>query len=92
MPPDRRGREPYAWGAMSSGMGRFRRLLDYATRGMLARRHTERWLTKHMAAPVPRIPARSEKEGGYDELRRTAEGRQWAEDFWNLTLDNLDPD
>ncbi|MEM9065415.1 MAG: hypothetical protein AAGB51_07995 [Planctomycetota bacterium] len=74
---------------------RFRRNLDLPTRGLLMRRQTERWLTRRLAAgstPVPRVPARQESEGGYEHERRTPEGRAWADEWWDRTLEGVPDD
>lgn len=50
------------------------------------------WLTKairHGARP-PRIPVRRVSEGGWSTLIETPEGRAWADEFWQSTLDHPD--
>jgi len=73
-------------------LGRFRRQLDLPTRALLMRRHTERWIARrrsHGAAPVPRIPAKRVEDGGFERERRTPEGRAWAEEWWERTLEGV---
>jgi hypothetical protein len=56
-----------------------------------ARRLHSEWLTRALrrggGAGVPRIPVRAVSEGGFAPVMGTAEGREWAEGWWSLTLE-----
>lgn len=54
----------------------------------MRRRHS-RWLTAAIADPshIPRIPVRRVELGGFAPLTATAQGRQWAEQWWSRTFD-----
>lgn len=75
---------------------RWRQISEIRTKGALWRAQTSAWLTRHMAqsapAPAPRIPTKLVDEGGYRELMASLEGREWAEEWWTLTLDGLEDD
>ncbi len=55
-----------------------------------------RWLTRALqhggGLHVPRIPTRKLSEGGFGPIMATREGQEWAEDWWQQTLDGDDLD
>lgn len=60
-----------------------------------ARRSHERWLNRalereQMGAPMPTIPTRDEREGGFARLMSTSLGRAWAFAWWERTLGSID--
>lgn len=48
------------------------------------------WLTKAMqhGQRPPRIPTRKVEDGGWGSMMETAEGRAWAEEFWQSALEH----
>ena len=62
--------------------------------GERARRVHEAWLTRVMETgmPVPRIPVRLVADGGFAVLVADPVGRRWADTWWKLALERLDPD
>jgi hypothetical protein len=59
----------------------------------MRQRHST-WLTRAFKRPAsyPRIPARAVRDGGFDAIMATPDGRKWAEEWWYSTLraDDLD--
>jgi hypothetical protein len=48
----------------------------------------QQWLTWALrrGKGLPRIPTRLESQGGYGPIMATAEGREWAAEYWSVTL------
>jgi hypothetical protein len=72
---------------------RLRSSLDLLARGEAMRALHSRWLTRALqrGARPPRIPTRKVDPtggGGWATLMATPEGRAWAEEFWQQTLDH----
>lgn len=67
-------------------------LNDVGIQGAMARFVHSRWLTRALACRdrYPRIPTRRVVDGGWTELRRTPEGRLFAENWWASTLAQVD--
>ena len=63
--------------------------------GERARLVHERWLSWALGSDGPRrtlpvIPLRAVRDGGFGGLMRTAEGRAWAEAWWESALARVD--
>jgi hypothetical protein len=73
----------------------FRRLFfdDFDVRAEFARRMHSLWLTRALRAGVtmPRIPTRLVRDGGFSSVTNTAEGREWADRWWEEALEATDP-
>ncbi len=75
--------------------GMFWKLLgraDVLERGEAARRAHSAWLTHALASgrAYPRIPVRRVDEGGFAVLMQTQYGRQVAEAWWTLALEQVE--
>lgn len=64
--------------------------LDLIARGEAMRALHSLWLTKALKAGSrpPRIPTRKVDQGGWATMMETPEGRAWAEEFWEQTLNH----
>lgn len=61
------------------------------SRAEIARLAHERWLNKALelekaGVPIPSIPTRAERDGGFSLLMSTSLGRAWARAWWETTL------
>lgn len=63
-------------------------------RGAVARNLHSVWLTKALRSgrPMPRIPTRLVRDGGFDRELATPDGRRWAEEWWYKTLEETELD
>ena len=62
--------------------------------GERARREHERWLNNAIGGaygPLPRIPTRLVRDGGFGGLRKTENGRRWADGWWGDAIDRTPP-
>ncbi len=53
--------------------------------GQRARRVHGQWLTQAILGgglSAPRIPTRKVTEGGFENVRKTCDGRVWADSWW----------
>lgn len=64
--------------------------IDWIARGEAMRRVHSAWLTRALqrGSRPPRIPTRKVEDGGWKTLMDTPEGRAWAQDFWDETLEH----
>jgi len=65
---------------------------DFDVRAEFARRMHSLWLTRALRAGsnVPRIPTRLVRDGGFSAIAATAEGREWADRWWEEALEAAD--
>ena len=68
----------------------FRRIFGMKKRvelaGERARRVHGQWLTQAIMSGgvhAPRIPTRKVSEGGFEDVRTSADGRAWADSWWS---------
>jgi capsid protein len=75
----------------------FRRIFGFSKRvelaGERARRLHAQWLTRATmtgGVRAPRIPVRKVSEGGYEFVRKSPDGRAWADSWWSNAFRSTD--
>ena len=67
------------------------RRIEFA--GERARREHAQWLTRATmggGVRAPRIPVRKVSEGGYEFVRNSPDGREWADAWWKGAFRSTD--